>query len=74
MAKPSLALLDFLERDDRYNEQREKYDNYRAYCWNTIALCQHMNGKQSQAIKAQKKCLALRETDKYLADLERMQK
>ena len=51
----------------------EKRSIYEAYCWNTIALCHHILGKQQKAVKAQRQALALHETDQYLADLERMQ-
>lgn len=74
LANTALAKLQKQLKDEPPGpDHKEKYTNYEAYCWNTVAWCQHINGKKGPAIKAAKKALALRKTDKYEADLAKMQ-
>ena len=58
-----------LKKSPPTGDEKEMYANYTAYCWNTVAWCQHINGKKSDAVKAATRCLELRETDEYRADL-----
>ena len=53
------------------DHDKEMYQKYEAYCWNTIAWCHHINGKRGPAVKAAKKALALKETDEYAKDLKK---
>jgi len=60
-----------LKNEKPTGDDKESAANYTAYCWNTIAWCQHLNGKQGLAVKAAKKAIALHETDEYSADLKK---
>lgn len=62
-----------LKEEPPTDDKREMYANYQAYCYNTIAWCNHINGKQKPAIKAAKRAIQLRKTDQYLKDLAKMQ-
>lgn len=74
IASKALAKLQKQLKDEPPGpDQTEKYTNYEAHCWNTVAWCQHINGKKAPAIKAAKRALALRKTDKYAEDLAKIQ-
>ena len=75
LATKALATLEKRLKEDPPGESEHlKYEKYQAYCWNTVAWAFHINGKQKPAVKAATKAVKLSKTDKYLADLSRMQK
>lgn len=60
-----------LKKSPPKGDEKEMYTNHTAYCWNTLAWCHHINGRKADAVKAAAKCLELRATDEYRADLAR---
>ena len=74
LATKALATLQKrLKKEPPSEDDQEMYTNYEAYCWNTVAWCNHINGKKGPAVKAAKKAIELRKTDDYVKDLATMQ-
>ena len=63
-----------IAKEQPQGAELDGWRDYEAYCWNTVAWCQHINGRKNDAVKAAKKAIAIKAKDQYTADLEKFSK